>query len=93
MAALSQGGEAITLESPPGAAGHHGIGWWLALIRILRQERPLAEFEAVLDCGDSPGLALEAIEAGVPIIRVGGLSPDMIGRLRAMAALSGSLIR
>lgn len=86
-------GAPVVLESPPGAAGQQGIGWWLALTRILKDEFPDADFEAVLDCADAPGLALAAISAGVPAIRVHGLSPDMTERLRAIARQTGSVIR
>ena len=58
------------LVSAPGAAGYQGIGWWLALLRLARAEFPAVAFEAVLDCGNAPGLALAAIRSGVPAVRV-----------------------
>jgi hypothetical protein len=80
----------VRLQSPFGAAGQHGIGWWLALTRILADEFPGREIEAVLDCGDSPGLALAALRAGVPLVRVGGLADDVRGRLDDIARRMGA---
>lgn len=65
-AALAAG--ATKLESPPGAAGHQGIGWWREMLAVLATE--FAPFDSVLDCGPFPGLALAAIRDGIPCIRV-----------------------
>lgn len=85
-------GKPCRLHSPPGAAGQHGIGWWLALVRILGEEFPGRPFEAVLDCGDAPGLALAAIRAGVPLIRVEGITPEARAGLADIAARAGSTL-
>lgn len=79
----------VSLVSPPGAAGFQGIGWWLAMSRILRDEFPEHAVEAILDCGDSPGLALAAIRAGIPVIQVSELSPPALIRLKDIAGQSG----
>jgi len=80
----------VRLQSPPGAAGQHGIGWGLALTRALATEFPELEFEAVLDCGDAPGLALAALRAGVTRVRVNGLADDVRGKLDEIARQMGA---
>lgn len=85
-------GEPCRLHSPPGAAGQHGVGWWLALVRILGEEFPGRPFEAVLDCGDAPGLALAAIRAGVPLVRVEGITPEARAGLADIAGQAGTVL-
>ena len=83
----------VRLHSPPGAAGHQGIGWWQALLRLLAEDFPGREVEAVLDCGDSPGLALAALRAGVTLVRVRGLPPETADKLADIAGKLGSRIQ
>ncbi|BAE52032.1 hypothetical protein [Paramagnetospirillum magneticum] len=80
----------VRLQSPPGAAGQHGIGWWLALTRLLAEEFPQREMEAVLDCGDAPGAVLAALRAGVPLVRASGLPDEMRDRLADIARRMGA---
>ncbi len=80
----------VRLQSPPGAAGQHGIGWWQALTRALAAEFHDLEIEAVLDCGDAPGLALAALRAGIPVVRVSGLPDDVRDRLADIAGQMGA---
>lgn len=80
----------VGLQSPPGAAGFHGIGWWLALTRALAEEFPDRAVEAILDCGDAPGLVLAALRAGVPLVRVDGVDQEMRGRLNDIAGRMGA---
>jgi hypothetical protein len=54
-------GRPCLLVSPPDAALHAGPPWWLALMRRLREERPDAPFSDVLDCGNDPARALQAL--------------------------------
>lgn len=68
-------GRPVVLISPPGAAGYQGIGWWLALVRILRAEFPQANFTPVLDCADGPGWAMAALRMGVEKILLWGEGP------------------
>ncbi len=76
LAAARDAGMAIVLESPVGAAGWQGVGWWRELVRLGRAEFPDAEFEAVLDCGAAPGHALAAIRAGIATLRL--RAPDQV---------------
>jgi len=45
----------VTLLSAPGAGAYAGVGWWRALVRAA------GGTVDVLDCGDAPGRALEAL--------------------------------
>ena len=69
-AALKAG--AAILESPPGAGRYWGAPYFLALVAAAQAAMPDATFEAILDCGDSPGLAVEALRQGVRAVRVAG---------------------
>lgn len=97
LAAAQAAGRGVTLESPPGAAGYQGIGWWRALVEQLGREfADLAlntgALDAVLDCGSAPGHALAALRAGVPAMRLAA-EPSVLARLREMAAQAGSVIQ
>lgn len=83
-AALRNG--ATSLESPPAAAGHQGIGWWRALSAAVRSE--FGPVRMVLDCGDSPGLALAAIRDGIPCLRLDA-PPATLAKVRAIAEAAG----
>lgn len=80
----------VRLQSPPGAAGLQGIGWWLALTRAMAAEFPGREIEAALDCGDAPGLALAALRAGVKLVRINGVDREMRGKLDDIARQLGA---
>ncbi len=82
----------VRIQSPAGAAGLHGIGWWLALTRLLADEFPGINIEAALHCGDSPGLALAALRAGVPVVRTSGLSGEVMDRLKDVARQMGAVL-
>jgi hypothetical protein len=68
LLAARECGAVIALESPAGAALWQGIGWWRAMGLELQKEFP--EAAAILDCGDSPGLALAALRSGIPAVRI-----------------------
>jgi hypothetical protein len=53
-------GRPVMLLSAPGAALYGGCLWWQALMRAVGVEMSL------LDCGDAPGRALEALRLGLP---------------------------
>jgi len=53
-------GRRVTLLSAPGAALFGGGLWWQALMRAVGQEFSL------LDCGEAPGRAVEALRLGLP---------------------------
>lgn len=69
----------LEVWSAPGAALWQGPRWLWDLARAAGVER------VVLDCGDAPGLALAALEAGVPAVAVAGLPAAARARLAAIA--------
>ena len=78
----------ISLESPAGAVGWQGIGWWGALLTALCQEFPDWNGPSALDCGDATGLALAALRSGIPAIRVEAPAP-VLAKIAHMAQQLG----
>ncbi len=78
LAAAAELGVAVTLQSPEGAAGYLGPGYFRGL-------------DVVLDCGDAPGLALGALRAGVKRIRLRA-SPEVLIKVADIAAQSGAIL-
>jgi hypothetical protein len=82
----------VTLCSAPGAALYAGAGWWCAMMALLRAERPARAFEDILDCGDVPGRAAEALRAGQRLLVLDGAAPAMADRVRRMALECGATV-
>jgi hypothetical protein len=82
LAALAPG-RPVTLLSAPGAALFGGCLWWRALMR----EAGVTGL-SLLDCGDAPGRALEALRLGLPGIV---LSCDP-GRFATVAAIAAGAV-
>jgi hypothetical protein len=61
-------GRPVTLLSAEGAAVYAGVGWWQALVAQARAAHPDTSVQDILDCGDAPGRALEALRARQAII-------------------------
>ena len=57
-------GRPVTLLSAEGAASYAGVGWWRALVAAARETVPGCHATDILDCGEAPGRALEALRAG-----------------------------
>ena len=78
----------MTLLSAPGAPSYAGVGWWRALVAAARAEFPALDPPDVLDCGDAPGRALEALSAGcrVVVLRPGPAFADIAERAAAREA-------
>ncbi len=72
LEAAEEAGAPVTLLSPPGFAAYGGAGFFNAIVRRARAKVPAAKSEAVLDCGDTPGLALGALRAGAESVRFRG---------------------
>ena len=92
VAALEAAEEArlsITLLSPPDFATYGGAGFFNAIVRRARAKVPAAKSEAVLDCGDAPGLALGALRAGTEAVRFGG-RPAVRKKIAEIAAAHGA---
>lgn len=86
-----EAGVAVTLLSPPGAAGTMGAGFWQALTEAAAGERPDADFTALLDCGPWPGFALAALRQGVKGLVFSG-EAGTLTRLRGIADSCGATI-
>jgi hypothetical protein len=56
----------LTLISAAGAAGYLGAPVFAAIIAETRRAHPTVTLTAILDCGDAPGDALNAIRHGTP---------------------------
>ncbi len=57
-------GRPVTLLSAEGAGAYAGVGWWQALARAAAEAFPHTDMQDILDCGFSPGRALEALRVG-----------------------------
>jgi len=88
LRAAAECGTPVILESPPDAARYLGAPYFRAMIEAARAAVPAAEWESVLDCGDAPGLALEAIRQGVRAVRLAA-EADVFARVADIAAQSG----
>ena len=77
-------GAAVCLRSGPAAAGYAGAAWFAEIVRAARGAHPGVRIDAVLDCGDSPGLVLAAFRRSVDTVRFTG-TPAMREKLEALA--------
>ena len=83
-------GRPVTLLSAPGAASYAGCGWWRAVVAAALAGCPGVDAPDVLDCGDAPGRALEALSLGCRwlVLRPGPSWEDISAR----AALQGAQV-
>lgn len=91
IAAAADLGVAVELWSAAAAAASAGAGWFDAVIRQARRDRPDGDVVAVLDCGDRPDLAQAALRQGLRHICFRG-SRSVAGRLADIAAQSGATL-
>lgn len=89
LEAAEEAGVSVTLLSPPDFAAYGGAGFFNAIVRRARAKVPGSKFEAVLDCGDTPGLALAALRAGAESVRFGG-RPSVQKKITEIAAVHGA---
>lgn len=89
LKAAEETGAPVTLLSPPDFAAYGGAGFFNAIVRRARAKVPAAQSEAVLDCGDAPGVALEALRAGAEAVRFGG-RPTVRKKIAEIAAAHGA---
>lgn len=78
----------VTLASPPGAAAYTGALWFREVVKEAAREVPEAEFTAVLDCGDKPGLVMAAFRQGLRSVRFTGAKVER-DKLEALAEQEG----
>ena len=84
-------GCAVRLRSGPAAAGYAGAAWFAEVVRAARRAHPDVRIDAVLDCGESPGLALAAFRRSVETVLFTG-PPALRGKLDALAVASGARV-
>jgi hypothetical protein len=82
----------VTLVSAPGAALYAGAGWWTALMAAVRSTDPTRQFADILDCGDAPGRAAEALRAGQRHLVLSPAWPAGYARVRLMAEALGAVL-
>jgi hypothetical protein len=82
----------VTLLSAPGAALYAGCGWWQALIEAARASYPETEAGDLLDCGDAPGRALEALRIGIRGLVLHPLCPAFPAVARVAAEAGARLL-
>ena len=63
-------GARVTMISPAGAAATLGATVFRDIVAQAAESFPDADFQAVLDCGDDPGLALGALRHGIKVVRI-----------------------
>ena len=58
----------VLLLGPRDGAARLGVGYFKALLDLLRGEHPGRDFVLAVDCGDAAGLALAALRVGIEAI-------------------------
>ena len=91
LRAAAMCGVPVILESPPAAARYWGAPYFVKLIEAAREAVPAAACDAILDCGDAPGLALDALHHGIRTVRLRGRK-DVVARVADIAAQLGARI-
>lgn len=81
----------VTLRSSPGAAAWLGPAGFQAMVLDTAAAFPKANFAYVLDCGDSPGLAMNALRHGVAAISLNA-SPSIKAKIANMALQAGAML-
>ena len=74
----------VELVSPPYAACHAGVGYYVALIEQLKTEFPDVPFTFTVCCGDDAAIAHDALRLGLDSIIFRG-SAEMYEKLKAIA--------
>jgi len=91
LTAASRTGRAVSLLSPPDGGASLGIGYFTAMLAEAHQLVPGTGADAVLDCGDSPGLALSALQAGIAVVRLAAAG-ETLRRLDDIAGQLGARV-
>ena len=81
-----------TLLSGRGAALYAGAGWWREVMAAARAAFPGAPMTHLLDCGDAPGRAFEALRLGLPGLVLDALCPAFPEVARAASACGALLL-
>lgn len=81
----------VTLLSPPGAAAYIGATVFRDMIAAAAAAHPQARHQAVLDCGDDPGLAMGALRHGITGVRISN-GPVIRDKLADIARQRGAFV-
>ena len=82
----------LELVSPPFAACHAGVQYYIALIEQLRTEFPHDAFEFTVCCGNDPAIAHDALRLGIQSI-ICDVPAPMFAKLKAIADGLGAKLR
>ena len=85
LAAAHEHNLAITLQTAPGAAAYAGVGYLKAV------NDKAGAHEAIIDCGEDPGVVLAALRAGWKRLIFSG-ERDVFDKLAQMAGQQGATI-
>ena len=81
----------VTLVSAPAAAAYIGATVFRDIIADAAGRHPEARYQAILDCGDEPGLALGALRHGIKGVRILG-GPELNEKLADIAEQRGAFV-
>ncbi len=81
----------VTLISAPAAAAYLGATVFRDMIANAAQNYSKVRYQAVLDCGDEPGLALGAIRHGIKNLRINN-GPKLSEKLADIANQRGASV-
>ncbi|MBM3733563.1 MAG: hypothetical protein FJW24_08910 [Acidimicrobiia bacterium] len=91
LRATREAGTRALLVSAPGAAQTLGPAVWRKMMTEAARAEPGAMFEAILDCGSDPGIALGALREGVKAI-VLKAPADVFAKVADIARQSGATV-
>ena len=91
LAAAHGTGAAVTLRSAPGAAAYLGASVFRDMVAEAALAFPAVPLTAVLDCGNDPGLALNALRQRIGALRLDA-SADVRRRVADIAAQTGAVL-
>ena len=81
----------VTLLSAPGAGLAGGCGWWQAMIASARADYPATPCQDILDCADTPGMAMAALRLQQRLLVLSDSVPSFAA-VASAAALQGSIV-
>ena len=82
----------VELWSPPDAVRWQGPRWLWFICRHQAKTFPNSDWTYILDCGDAVGMALTALDDGVPGIAVVGAPPNALHELQGTAKARGARV-
>jgi len=89
--AMADDASRVCLISAPGAVASLGSMAFVEIVRAVRAAYPTKQIDAILDCADAPGLALNALRHGAEIIRLEA-DPAVIAKVQAIADVSNARV-